>query len=55
MKLYRLYYRVIGGVILVVGMLLVPFLPRLIAEDVPANINIYYRVFWLTQKKDMIF
>lgn len=42
MKLYRLYYRVIGGVILVVGMLLVPFLPRLIAEDVPANINIYY-------------
>lgn len=42
MKLYRLYYRVIGGVILVVGMLLVPFLHRLIAEDVPANINIYY-------------
>ena len=42
MKLYRLYYRVIGGVILVVGLLLVPFLPRLIAEDVPANINIYY-------------
>lgn len=42
MKLYRLYYRVIGGVILVVGMLLVPFLPRLIAEDVPANINIFY-------------
>lgn len=41
MKLYRLYYRVIGGIILVIGLILTPFLPYLIADDVPSNINIY--------------
>lgn len=41
MKLYRLYYRIIGGIILVIGLILTPFLPYLIADDVPSNINIY--------------
>ena len=41
MKLYRTYYRVIGLVIAVVGCALIPFIPRLIKSDVPADINIY--------------
>lgn len=41
MKLYRTYYRVIGAVVLTAGLFLLPFLPRLIASGVPANINIY--------------
>lgn len=41
MKLYRIYYRVIGLVIAVVGCALTPFIPRLIKSDVPAGINVY--------------
>lgn len=41
MKLYRIYYRVIGLVIAVVGCALTPFIPRLIKSDVPADINVY--------------
>ena len=41
MHLYRLYYRIIGGVILVVGTLLTPFIPNLISGDVPEHLNIY--------------
>ena len=41
MKLYRTYHRVIGLVIAVVGCALIPFIPRLIKSDVPADINIY--------------
>lgn len=41
MKLYRTYYRIIGLVIAVVGALITPFIPRLIAGDVPSDINIY--------------
>ena len=41
MKLYKLYYTVIGAIILVIGLFLVPFIPELIAGDVPATINIY--------------
>lgn len=42
MKLYRLYYRVIGGIVLAAGLLLMPFLPNLIEGDVPGDINIYW-------------
>lgn len=45
MRLYRTYYRVIGGVVLVLGMLLLPFLPGLITGKVPQNINIYILYF----------
>lgn len=41
MKLYKLYYRIIGMVILIIGSMLVPFLPKLIAGEVPPGINLY--------------
>ena len=41
MKLYKIYYRIIGLVIGTVGVGLLPFIPKLIKGDVPADINIY--------------
>ena len=41
MALYRLYYRIIGGVILVAGLVLTPFIPKLISGSVPPDMNIY--------------
>lgn len=41
MKLYKLYYRIIGFVIAGAGCALLPFIPKLIKGDVPADINIY--------------
>ena len=41
MRLYRTYYRVIGGVIAVLGLILIPFLPNLIKKDLPSELNIY--------------
>ena len=41
MGLYRHYYRIIGGVVLVGGLVVVPFLPNLISGDVPNDINVY--------------
>lgn len=41
MKLYRAYYRVIGLVIAIVGLILMPFIPKLISGDIPQGINIY--------------
>lgn len=41
MRLYRIYYRMIGLLIAVVGVILTPFIPRLISGDVPCDINIY--------------
>lgn len=41
MQLYKLYYRVIGAVIALLGLALTPFLPKLIQGDVLPNINIY--------------
>lgn len=41
MRLYRLYYRVIGLAILVIGVILVPFLPHLIKDDLPSDVNLY--------------
>ena len=41
MNLYKLYYRAIGMVILVIGVAITPFIPKLITGDVPADINIY--------------
>lgn len=41
MKLYRLYYRIIGLVIAVVGVCLTPFIPMLIKSDLPPELNIY--------------
>ncbi len=41
LRLYRTYYRVIGLVIAVVGLVLTPFIPYLIKKDVPADTNVY--------------
>lgn len=41
MKLYKLYYKVIGAVILTVGVMLIPFIPKLIKGTIPSDINIY--------------
>ena len=41
MKLYKVYYRFIGLVIAVIGLILLPFIPKLINGDVPNGINIY--------------
>ena len=41
MNLYRTYYRIIGLVIAVIGICLLPFIPKLIKSDVPVDINIY--------------
>ena len=41
LRLYRKIYRVIGSVILLVGLLLIPFLPQLIHGDVPDGVNLY--------------
>ena len=39
MSLYRYYYRIIGFVVLALGVALMPFLPHLIKGDLPADIN----------------
>ncbi|WP_408071422.1 lipopolysaccharide biosynthesis protein [Butyrivibrio sp. JL13D10] len=41
MKLYKLYYRAIGIVIGILGLVLLPFIPILIKGDIPTGINIY--------------
>lgn len=41
MRLYKIYYRVIGIIIAVIGMVLLPFIPHLISGKVPEGINIY--------------
>ena len=41
MRLYKIYYRIIGLVILVVGAVITPALPFFVKKDVPADINIY--------------
>ena len=41
MQLYKIYYRIIGLVIAIIGLALTPFIPRLIHGDLPAGLNIY--------------
>lgn len=41
MRLYRIYYRVIGSVIAVIGIMIVPFIPNLVKSGIPPDINIY--------------
>lgn len=45
MKLYRTIYRVIGLVILTIGLGLTPFLPYLIKDEVTADVNLYVLYF----------
>ncbi|MGM9958552.1 MAG: lipopolysaccharide biosynthesis protein [Erysipelotrichaceae bacterium] len=41
LKLYKIYYRFIGGAIGIAGLCLMPFIKYLIKGDIPADINIY--------------
>ncbi len=41
LKLYRIYYRVIGIVIAVLGVVVIPFLPKLISGTIPSDMNLY--------------
>ena len=41
LKLYKSYYTIIGGVITVIGLFIIPVVPKLITGDIPADINIY--------------
>lgn len=45
MKLYRKFYRIIGLVILTIGLILTPFLPNLISGEVTADVNLYVLYF----------
>lgn len=41
MRLYRFYYRIIGMVVAVIGIVLTPFIPYLVKNDLPSGLNIY--------------
>lgn len=45
MNLYRKFYRIIGTVVLGLGLALMPFLKLLIKDDIPADINLYLLYF----------
>ena len=45
MKMYRLFYRIIGLVILIIGLFLTPFLPNLIDGEITADVNLYVLYF----------
>lgn len=46
MGLYRRYYRIIGLLIGVVGILLTPAIPHLISDEIPSELNIYV-LYWM--------
>lgn len=41
MRLYKIYYRIIGCVVLIGGLVVLPFLPYLIKRDLPEDVNLY--------------
>ena len=41
MNLYKKYYRIIGAVIGVIGIILCPFIPNLVKNDLPEGLNLY--------------
>ncbi len=65
LNLYKLYYRIIGSIIFVAGLIITPFIPKLIKGDVPDDMNIYvlYLVnlcatvfsYWLFAYKNSVF
>lgn len=46
MRLYRKYYRIIGSIILVVGIAIIPIIPKLVKGDVPNGISLIV-LYWL--------
>ena len=45
MNLYKKYYRIIGFVVLALGVLFCPILPYIIKDELPADINLYVLYF----------
>lgn len=45
LNLYRKLYRIIGAVVLCLGLSIMPFLDRLIKDEVPADVNLYVLYF----------
>ena len=45
LNLYKRYYRTIGTLILIIGLVITPILPRLISGGLPGNINLYILYF----------
>ena len=41
MRLYKIYYIIIGAIVLAAGLVILPFIPQLIKGDVPADVNVY--------------
>lgn len=41
LRLYRLYYRIIGAVVLGAGLIILPFVPRLIHGNIPGDVDVY--------------
>ncbi len=41
MQLYKVYYRIIGLIIAIIGLVITPFIPHLIHSDLPEGLNIY--------------
>ena len=41
MNLYKKYYRIIGLIIALLGLILTPFIPYLIKDEIPGELNIY--------------
>lgn len=41
MNIYKKIYRYIGIIVLILGLIIIPFLNHLISNDIPGNINIY--------------
>lgn len=41
MQMYKILYRIIGFIILAMGLLIIPFVPQLISGGVPEAINVY--------------
>lgn len=45
MRLYKIVYRIIGLVVLGIGLILIPFLPYLVKDEVTADVNLYILYF----------
>lgn len=45
MNLFRKLYKIIGTIILVIGLILTPFIDKLISGEAPSNINLY--LLWI--------
>lgn len=65
MHMYKIYYRVIGWIVLIIGLIFTPFLSRLITGNIPRDINIYILyvlnllgtvlTYWLFAYKNSLF